>query len=221
MEAYLMAQQGANDKMQESAIMVAAEQAKFAAANDITLITGGNDEISKKMKIASEVYDYYNEVYLIFFKSYIQESYLIEAMMNKDVSGIGQNKNALNTTATEGLKLLEGIKTFKGDNTIVIACRHMLKFYQDEAKNRVEDITDFYLKSENFNTVQESFGQIKEKNRTQEDVDRYNNAVNEMNEAAETYNETNEVLNKGRSTNLDAWNKSVAKFTDKHVPSGK
>lgn len=221
MEAYLMAQQAANEKMHESADMVSGQQAVFAAQNNITLITNENDELTKKMAIAGEVYKYYNEVYLIFFKSYIQETYLIAAMIGKDVSGLEQNKNALSATAAEGLKLIDAIESFKGDNSIVVACKNLLKFYEDEATNKIQVITDFYLKNENFEAVQESFAQIKEKNRTQEDVDRYNKAVNEMNEAANAYNATNEVLNKERASYLEAWNKSVAKFTDKHVPTGK
>lgn len=221
MEAYLMAQDAANKKMSRSAEMVGEQQAVFAAENDITLVTNENDELTKKMQIAGEVYDYYNKVYLIFFKSYIQESYLMVAMNNNDVSGIEQNKNALKATANEGLELLAGIDSFKGDNTVVIACKKLLNFYKDEAENKIEDITNYYLKKENFETVQTSFNQIKEKNRTQEDVDRFNNAVNEMNAAGEKYNATNEVLNKERADLLDDWNKAVSKFTDKHVPSGK
>ncbi len=221
MEAYLMAQEAASTKRQESSEMVAAQQAAFAAKNDVTLVTNDDDELTKKMKIAGEVYDYYNVVYLIFFKSYIQESYLMTAINNKDVSAIEQNRSALKATSDEGLKLIEGIESFNNDNSIVTSCKNILKFYNDEAENKIGAITDFYLKNENFNTVQESFEQIKEKNRTQEDVDRYNNAVNEMNAAAEAYNSTNDVLNSNRSERLDEWNKSVAKFTDKHVPKGK
>ena len=52
-------------------------------------------------------------------------------------------------------------------------------------------------------------------------VDKCNNAVNEMNESVEAYNNNNDLMNNNRGEYLDAWNKSVAKFTDKHVPSGK
>lgn len=221
MEAYLMAQEGANKKMRSSGEMVADQQAVFAAKHDITLITNEDDELSDKMKIAGEVYDYYNKVYLIFFKSYIQESYLMLAINNKDVSGIEQNKDALANTANEGLDLLKDVQSFKNDNTIVTSCNNMLKFYKDEAENKIAVITDYFLKTENFNSVNASFSQIKEKNRTQDDVDKFNNAVNEMNTAVDAYNKNNDTMNKERSIYLEAWNKSVAKFTDKHVPSGK
>ncbi|NOQ72388.1 MAG: hypothetical protein GQ574_10330 [Crocinitomix sp.] len=221
MEAYLMAQEGANTKMRESGKMVGDQQAVFAAKNDITLITNEDDELGQKMEIASAVYAHYNKVYLIFFKSYIQESYLMAAINNKDVSGIEQNKDALANTANEGLDLLMDIDAFKNDNSVVNACRNMLKFYKDEAEIKITAITDYFLKTENFNSVNESFSQIKEKNRTQEDVDKFNTAVGEMNAAVDAYNKANDAMNENRSSNLDAWNKAVSKFTDKHVPKGK
>lgn len=217
MEAYLMAKEEANDKMSTSSEMVRREQAVFAAANNITLISS-EDELDKKMAIANEVYTYYNKVYLIFFKSYIQESYLMTSMMNKDVNGIQQNKNALASTVKEGLSLIKEIKPFKGsDNSIVTTCKNMLNFYADEVE-KMDIITDFFLKDENFKAVKSSFDQIKEKNRTQEDVDRYNGAINDLNAAVASFNKTNDELNENRAKNLEAWNKSVSKFTDKHVP---
>ncbi len=221
MEAYILAKQAANEKMESSGDMIRKEQAVFAAKHDITLLSNENDELSQKMEVAGEVYKYYNEIYLIFFKSYIQETYLSVAMVNQDVNGIEQNKNALAETAQEGLDLLKAIKSFKGDNSVVIACKDLMNFYKDESENKIQNITDFYLKTENFNTVKESFDQIKEKNRTQEDIDRYNNAINEMNASIDVYNKTNEFLNKERESKINAWNKTVNKFTDTHVPKGK
>ena len=221
MEAYLMAKEEANKKRDEAADMLVAQEKKFAGQNNVELVEGEETDLTKKMKIAGEVYKYYNEIYLIFFKSYIQETYLIDAIGKSDVSGIEQNKNALLSTTEEGLNKLTEIKTFKGDNSLVIACRNILNFYKDEAANKVADITDFFLKTENFNTIKASFDQIKEKNRTQEDVDKYNKAVNEMNEAVNKYNATNESLSKERVKQIDNFNSTALKFTDTHVPKGK
>lgn len=221
MEAYLLAQEAANDKMKAAGEMVQQQQKIYADKHNITLIESDDDDLSKKMKIASDVYKHYNAVYLIFFKSYIQEAYLLDAIAKKDMSGIMQNKNALSATATEGLELLKSVESYNSDNSVIEACKTMLMYYKDEADNKTEPVTDCLLKTENFNKINESFSQIKEKNRTKEDVDKYNNAVNEMNASIELYNQNNEELNKGRETNLNNWNKSVSKFTDKHVPKGR
>ncbi len=221
MEAYILAKEAANDKMDAAGDMLVAQEKKFAADNDVELIEGEETKLTANMKAANAVYDYYNVVYLIFFKSYIQEKYLVGAMGKRDVSGIEQNKNALSTNSREGLTKLRAIKAFNGDNTIVIACRKVLEFYKDESENSITAITDYYLKTENFNIIKASFEQIKEKNRTQEDVDKYNKAVNEMNDAVNTFNETNAKLDTERVRTLETYNKAVAKFTDKHVPKGK
>ncbi|MFT4600512.1 MAG: hypothetical protein ACI857_000686 [Arenicella sp.] len=219
MEAYMLAKEGANNKLSEASEMLSTEQEKFAKEFDIELVSA-DDDLSKKMAVADEVYSYYNVVYLIFFKSYIQDVYLNEAIAKGDVSAIEQNKSALSMTAEEGLGKLKGLTSYNGDFSVVQACQKVLRFYQDEADQKVKDITNYFLKSENFKTIQKSFDQKKEKDRTQADVDQFNAAVNESNAAMEKYNEVTEFLNKGRADNLDNWNRTVSKFTDKHVPKG-
>lgn len=220
MEAYMLAKETANDKMQNASEMVAEQQRIFAEKYEITL-EEADDDLAEKMRIADEVYEYYNVLYLIFFKAYIQEKYLIDAINASDVSAIEQNKNALADAANEGLEKTKEIKAFKGDNTVLMALKEILNFYKDEAENKVAAITDYFIKTENFNSIKKSFDDIKENKRTQQDIDKYNNAVNEMNEAVNVYNQTNEQLGNDRKKHLDNWNKSSAKFTDKHVPKGK
>jgi hypothetical protein len=220
MEAYMLAKEEANTKLSAASDMLDREQEKFAKEFGVELITE-EDDLSKKMAKADKVYAYYNEIYLVFFKSYIQDIYLTEAIAKGDVGAIEQNKSALEATADEGLTKLKSITSFDGDMSVVQACQDVLRFYKDEAKNKVKVITDYYLKAENFQTIQKSFEAKKEKDRTQEDVDQYNKAVNESNEAGARYNETIAVLNKDREDKLNNWNRTVAKFTDKHVPKGK
>lgn len=220
MEAYMTAKEMANEKMNLAAFMVGEQQKVFAAKYNITLQVA-DDELSNNMNVANEVYNYYNDIYLIFFKSYVQEKYLIEAINKKDVSAIEQNKNALAATSIEGLEKLKSVTNFKGDNTVVTACIEILTFYKDEAENKIALITDYFIKTENFNTIKTSFDQIKPNNRTQADVDSYNTAVNEMNASVGVYNATNTELSTNRGKYLDNWNNATAKFTDKHVPSGK
>jgi hypothetical protein len=220
MEAYMLAKEGANDKLAEASLMLASEQGKFAKEFTIELVDA-EDDLTKKMEVANKVYDYYNVIYLIFFKSYIQDIYLSAAIAKKDVSGIEQNKSALTGTCEEGLGKLENMRSFDGDMSVVQACQDMLGFYKEEADQKIGDITNYFLKAENFLIIQKSFEQKKEKERTQEDVDQFNAAVNESNAASEKYNETTQYLNKERAGKLDSWNKNVSRFTDKHVPKGK
>ncbi|MFT6503934.1 MAG: hypothetical protein ACJASQ_004072 [Crocinitomicaceae bacterium] len=219
MEAYMMARELANDKQAEAGNDLSAAQKVFADAHDIEIVAS-DDPMNEKMEIAGKVYDHYNEVFLIFFKSNKQEIYLIDAMGSKDLSAIEQNKEALTSTTEEGFGKLKEVNPYKGDNTMVDATEALFKFYEKEVED-TQLAVDYFLKSENFMKIKEGFDQIKEKNRTQENVDEFNNAVIEMNAAVEAYNKENEINNKTRGRLIDDWNAAADKFTNKHVPKGK
>ncbi|MCB9225389.1 MAG: hypothetical protein R2780_00340 [Crocinitomicaceae bacterium] len=218
MEAYMMAKEEANNKLNDASEMLIQVEKDFAAEFDVELMSGEEDELSRKMGIASEVYDYYNKLYLIFFKGYIADKYLSEAITNQDVNAIEQNRQSLSSSAAEGLEKLKDIKAYNGDNTVAEALKQMLDFYQKEADEMVEHITNYFIKAENFQTIKKSFDAKKEKDRTQADVDQFNNAVNESNAAGQKYNETNQEMFNTKNKLIENWNKSVEKFLDKHVP---
>ena len=220
MEAYMLARDRANDKLVQASEMVTRQQKIFADANSITLISS-EDALDKKMAVAGEVYDTYNEVYLIFFKSFKQELYLMDAINRKDINAIEQNRNALISTAKEGLKKLDEVKPYKNDKSMVEATKKLLNFYIDEATNETPKMSDYFMVTENFDKVKKAFDEIPEKKRTQKDVDGYNKAVNDMNAGVNTYNAANQNLNKKRSALIDGWNAAAGKFTDTHVPKGK
>lgn len=220
MEAYMTARELASDKLSEASHMINREQKRFAESHNITIVEQ-QDALDKKMEIAGEVYDHYNEVYLIFFKSYKQEAYLMDAISRKDLSAIEQNTEALNMNAKEGLEKLKTVKLYNNDRSVIEATKKLLEFYVSETEKDMKIVSDYFLKSENFTKAKEAFEKKSEKSRTKEDVDTYNKAVNEMNAAVNQYNATNETLNKNRSKLTDGWNSSASTFTDKHVPKGK
>ena len=221
MEAYMMARDMASDKMKEAGEMINREHKAFADENDVTIIEGEDSKLDGKMEIANKVYAHYNEVYLIFFKSYKQEMYLLEAIGQQDISAIEQNRNALISTVEEGMEKLKDVTLYLGDKSMIEATRNLLKFYQKEADNDVDVVLEYFEANENFAKIKTAFEAKKEKNRTQEDFDTFNGAVNSINEAVNTYNSGNEAANKERSTKIDDWNKAAEKFTGKHVPHGK
>lgn len=221
MEAYMMAREMASDKMKEAGEMINREHRAFAEANNITIIEGEDTKLDQKMDIANLVYDHYNEVYLIFFKSFKQETYLIDAISRQDVNAIEQNRNALMATVEEGLLKLKDVKLYTGDISMIAATRELLNFYTIEAEKQAPVALAYFEANENFGKVQKAFEAKKEKDRKQEDVDTFNEAVNSVNAAVNAYNEGNEQMNKERAANIDNWNKTAEKFTMKHVPHGK
>jgi hypothetical protein len=216
MEAYMLAQEKANEKLQEASARQNAMQKQFASKYNITLIES-ESVTEAKMKVASMVMKHYNEVYLIFFKAYKQEGYLMEALNQKKVNSIEQNLNSLESFADQGLEKLKDLKGYGGDASLIIACRNMLNFYKDEVKKGAA-MTDYFLKEENFAKLKKQFD-AKGSKRTQQDIDQYNKGVNDMNAAGTTYNSTNNELNKQRTNSLNGWNNAVKKYMDAYIPT--
>ncbi|MEO7983162.1 MAG: hypothetical protein ABI688_03665, partial [Bacteroidota bacterium] len=103
----------------------------IAGKNNINLVEG-ESALGNKSKIVNEVMDHCNTVYLIFFKSYKQEGYLIEAMGKKNVVSIEQNLNSLQKFTEQGLEKLKDLKGYSNDATLIKAGRDALNFYQSE-----------------------------------------------------------------------------------------
>lgn len=217
MEAYMMAQEMVNKKLEEGNEKMRLATEAFAAKNNITL-TKDNTELGEKMKQVHEVNQYHTVLYLIFFKAHKQESYLMEAISKNNITGIEQNKNSLLRYANEGLEKLKAIKAFQGDNSLQNACKTVMNFYVKEVE-KMSTISDFYLIKERFATIKKEFE--KKSSPSQAEVDAYNKAVKDMNAASNAFNNTSQSLNTERSDVLKEWNKAVSTFFDEHTPSYK
>lgn len=217
MEAYMLAQEKANEKLQHASVRQNEMQKQFAAKHNISIIE--TESVSEaKMKVAGNVMKHYNEIYLVFFKAYKQEAYLMEAVNQKNVNSIEQNINSLQSFSEQGLEKLKDLKGYNNDGSLIVACRNILIFYKDEAK-KGSAMTDFFLKEENFAKLKKQFDSKPGSKRTQQDIDQFNKAVNDINTASDKFNAVNNELNKQRSKSLDGWNNAVKKYLDEHVPT--
>lgn len=217
MEAYMLAQDKAQEKLTDASTRQHEMQKKFAAKNNINLVDGPDTELEAKSKIVDEVMGHCNEVYLVFFKSYKQEAYLMEAINKKNLVSIEQNLNSLEKFASEGLEKLKSLKGYKGDGSLIVACRNMLNHYKAEAK-KGPSITDFFLKEEDFAKIKKQFDAKPAGKRTQPDVDQFNNAVNSINKASGNFNNVMNELNKQGTAALNDWNKTYSKYMDEYMP---
>ncbi len=217
MEAYMLAQEKANERLQQASAKQNQIQKQFAAKNNVTIIDS-ESETEAKMKLVSTVMKHHDEVYLIFFKCYKQEMYLMDAINQKKINGIEQNINSLQNFAEQGLEKLKAMDGYNNDASLIIACRAMLNFYKDEAA-KGSAMTDFFLKEENFAKIKKQFDATPSSRRTQKDIDQYNNGVKDMNDAANAFNATNNELNKQRTRGLNDWNKAVKSYMDTYMPT--
>lgn len=216
MEAYMLAQEKVGEKLHEAADRQTEMQKQFAAKYNINLITTEND-IDRKSDEVSSLMKHYDDVYLVFFKPYKQEMYLVEAGNKKDILAIEENSNSMKKFAQEGMDKLKTFKGYNNDPSLIIACRQALQFYLKEA-GETQVMTDFLLEEDNFNKIKKAFDSKPASKRTQADVDAYNKAVNDMNDAVNKFNNTNKQTNKDREKTLDDWNSGVKKYLDNYMP---
>jgi hypothetical protein len=217
MEAYLLAKEKAGEKLDEAADRVSVVYKKFAEDNHIRLIEA-DSKLSQKMKAASKVNDYYNRVYLIFFKSFKNEAYCLDGLNRDDISAAEQAKNSLLSSATEDLAKLASVPAFEGDASLKVASQQMLAFYKKEASDYFPVMIDFHLKKENFGKMEKAINAKAAKDRRQPEIDAFNKAVDEYNIAAKKINSLNDQNNKGRQQLQDKWNAASGNFLDSHTP---
>lgn len=218
MEAYLAAKEKASNRLDEAGDRLQAHQKVFAASHNVQLLESEKSRTALRLEQAGQTINYYNRIYLIFFKSYKQEAYLMEAAQAGDLSALVQNQQALLEFAEQGLASLDTLPDFEGDASLKQTCRQLLLFYQQEAQEAVPVMADFFLKKETFEKVKTAVEAMRPQDRTEEDVNRYNAAVDEFNAAVAAYNQVNEQLSARRSTLVKDWNKTTEKFMDQHVP---
>lgn len=216
MEAYLLAREQAGDKLEEAWDTMDAEYRSFAASHNIEILEAEGDKTSEKINKSAGVLKYYNRLYLIFFKSYKQEAYILDAIAKGDVNALEQNIGAMNAFTQEGLEKLSEIDEYEGDNSLKTATDNMLRFYQSVAEKDYPQVVDFYLKKDNMEKLSKIMESKKKKDITQDDVDSYNAAVEDYNKAVKDVNDVNQTLNKKRSDKIDYFNKSIETFFDRH-----
>ena len=215
MEAYMMAEEMVDKKLEEANEKMKLAQQGFAAKNNITL-TESKSELGDMMKQVHEMNVYYHQVYLLFFKPYKQEGYMMEAVEKNNITGIEQNKSSLLKYAEEGLQKIKEVKPFQGDNSLLSACHNMLSFYVKEVNENMNTLSDFLLTKERFDAIKKEFD--KKSSPSKEEVDTFNKSVKDINSASQAYNNANQTLNKQRNEALNDWNKSVNVFFDEHTP---
>ena len=218
MEAYMMAQELADQKMEEAYEAYQLNFRTYAAAHNIR-VNDDETDLGKKMKISSEVFNHYNELFLVHFKVSINEVYLMNALEKNDVNAIQQNANALGQSAREGLEQLTSVELYKNDKSLVEATKKAFEFYIDEAENKIPKFTEFLVMNNDFETIKNTLEKTSEKNRTKEMVDTYNQKVKEINKAVVAYNKTNDQLNRDRQNTITNLNTVNDNFLSKHIPN--
>ena len=220
MEAYMLAQEKANEKLKEANDKSDKVYEEFAAKHNIKLVES-QDALDNKIAKANEIHKYFKPFNLMVFKCSKQEGYLTEASNAGNINGIEQNRNSLSNYATEGLAQLKEMKAYGSDGTLIIATRNLLQFYKDLADKQTSHVAAYFMAAEQFNKTKKLFESKPAKQRTKADIDAYNKAVNDINSVSNEYNKVNKEINRDRSAYFKQWEQAVDKFMDTHMPYAK
>ncbi|MCB1171448.1 MAG: hypothetical protein KDK25_13975 [Leptospiraceae bacterium] len=216
MEAYMEARRQANEKLEEAGDDAARVEENFAKDYKINLISK-EDELGRKLKLASAAMGHQSDLFLIYFKPYKQEVYLIEALDRNDISGIEQNRESLAEYAREGQSKLASVQPHRGDDSLIRATKALLDFYEYEAE-KTAIFVDLALKKDRLERAKRSIDSTDPANRTREQVDSFNKLVNEYNTLVNRANAVNNELNQKRKGLTDQWNNFSDSFLARHVP---
>jgi len=216
MEAYLLAKELASEKLHESFDIVKKAEKDFAAKYNITLIESEEDRMSEKIRKAGDALKYYNTIYLIFFKSHKENSYVIESLQNKDINAFVQHNSTLEKFTEEGIASLDTIKSFKGDIRLKRAAAKYLLYLNQESKTTYNTQKENFMMMDKFDKIAKSFKSKRQKDLTQKDIDEYNKAVNDVNKAINESNNLNDQSFEMRKKLLENWNETTDEFLKNH-----
>lgn len=217
MQAYLLLQEKTSEKLNEANTNMSNAVKEFAGRYNVQLIES-NSELSNILNESGELSHYVNKIYLTFFKCNWQDGEVTKALNSGKLVEAEQGRNSLLRYADEGLAILDTIKSFKGDASLLNACKRSLQFYKRLAEKEIPKQTDFYLKQENFEKIKKSFEAKSERDRTKEDVKTFNASVKEVNDASKNFNIVIQNTNKDRTEAVNTWNEAERNFRDEHTP---
>lgn len=217
MEAYILAQELADKKMAE--VQKDYEDSFYAYAEKYDIpIDDRKSELGENMEISNKVFDYYNDLQLIFYKVYFSESTLFEAIEERNISAIQQNINALQSAIKEGVKEVDEVPLYKKDARIAKAIKEIFLIYQGEADTQVPQVLEYFVMEEDLMKIKKAIEKTEASNRTKAQKDNYSKKEKELDAKRESVNKVIEKLFKERYKKFERLDKSNAKFLDKHVP---
>ncbi len=221
MEAYVMFKKKIDEKMSEADKEYEAIVEEYCKNHNINLVEGPKTEQESKMGKIGDVTDYYDQVYLIFFKASIHDDQLMEAMGKNNLTAVEQIKGSLLKYSLEGIATLDTLKLFRGgDASLKQTCKRAMEFFKKEA-GMIDACTDYMIKKEDFEAIQKNFERNAKAKSDQKEIDKYNAAIKELNKSMDKSNQVIQTLNKSRADVYNDWNAIVKRFMDTHIPYAK
>ncbi len=217
LEKYLLERAFINKSIKYQSEVLNKNQLDFAKKYGFNFIESEN-ELSKKMKIAVEVFDNHTAMYLIYLKVYVNQSNLRNAIKSKNLEEVEKVNKALEKYTTEGFEKLKAFKPFENDKTLVEATNKSLETanleYLEYGKFAIE-----YLKDNiKFNDEKSKVQLDSDKTKKDTKIAEFNKIVAKRNETIKKYNDLTIKFDSERLIAYNNWNRVGELFIEKYVP---
>ena len=203
MEGYFKAQDDAEKKLSKAAQRFAKAQDRFAKKMDITLEVDKEDlKKAKDIAVINEVYGYTRQIFLAQFKVSKADAEFMEGLSaQKSATYLDNKRKKLEEVSAEAIKILKGIKSFKGDSKYKDSALDLVKFYAEMAKKDYSDMVELSrMQAKNPKKLSNS------------EITKYNDLVNDYNDSIGSYNKKMKKL-------TSKFNDENSNLLQKYVPN--
>ncbi len=217
LEKYLLERAFINKSIKYQSEVLNKNQVDFAKRYGFNFEESKN-ELSKKMKIAVEVFDNHTAMYLIYLKVYVNQSNLRNAIKSKNLQEAEKINRDLEKYTTEGLEKLKDFKPYGNDKSLVEATNKSLEVAKNEyleyGKFSIEYIKDNIKFKENKTKIYSESDNLKKN----ELINEFNKVISLRNENIKKYNDLTLKFDSNRLIAFNNWNRIGEEFIAKYVP---
>lgn len=217
LEKYLLERAFINKSIKYQSDVLNKNQVDFAKKYGFNFIESEN-ELSKKMKIAVEVFDNHTTMYLIYLKVYVNQSNLRNAIKSKKIVEVEKINKDLEKFANEGFEKLKIFKSYKNDNSLTDATNKTLETAKKEYLEYGTFAIEYLKDNEKFNETKSKIQLESNISKKAEKVAEFNKLVAERNEKIKKYNDLTMKFDSERLIAFDNWNKIGQLFIERYVP---
>lgn len=215
-DKYIMAKEEASSKLLKASEMLDQVERKFATENSVKLVEI-KSKVADNLKRSHKVYSYYNSVFMLFFKPYVEEKGFLDALDKSDIPQMEAHLTGLMAAVRENSSKLNLKLDYEGDMSLVKSCMKMMDFYQQEAQTEFQKIVDFQKFKATYQKTKAELEAKPSSERGKGEVAEFNKLVKEYNERIIPYNDLILNLNARREALIEQWNAAGVAFEEKHL----
>lgn len=215
-DKYILAKEEATSKLLNASETLDAVERKFAAENGVKLVQP-KSKVAESLRRTHKVYSYYNGVFMLFFRPYVEEKGFLNALEKGDIPQMEAHLSALNTAVLENSSRLNLKLDFEGDMSVVNTCGKVMDFYREEAQTEFRKIIDFQKFKAAYQKTKADLEAKPSSERSKGEVAEFNKLVKEYNERIVPYNDLILNMNAKREVLIEQWNNAGFAFEEKHL----